>query len=142
MEKLLLFLSNIKKIYFAVLFLLSPSFVFAQTIPTNNTVTANATNCGVVNVKVDITGSNPITRNSDVILAIDVSGSMGYTITGDFKTSMDYAKDAAIAFLTQAKVNPQNRIAIVAYSTTASLKIGLTYLDAAGVTLITNQINA
>ncbi|WP_428231504.1 Ig-like domain-containing protein [Flavobacterium sp.] len=142
MEKLLLFLSNIKKINFAVLFLLSSSFVFAQSITTNKTVTANATNCGVVNVKVDITGSNPITRNSDVILAIDVSGSMGYTITGDFKTSMDYAKDAAIAFLTQAKVNPQNRIAIVAYSTTASLKIGLTYLDAAGVTLITNQINA
>uniref|UniRef100_UPI00374D9099 VWA domain-containing protein n=1 Tax=Flavobacterium sp. TaxID=239 RepID=UPI00374D9099 len=145
MEKLLLSLSNylrdIKKIYFTVLFLL-PLSGFAQSITTNKTVTANATNCGIVNVKVDITGANPITRNSDVILAIDVSGSMGNTISGDFKTSMDYAKDAAKAFLTQAKANPQNRIAIVAYSTTASLKIGLTYLNAAGVTLITNQINA
>ncbi len=67
---------------------------------------------------------------------------MGNTIPGDFKTSMDYAKDAALAFLTQAKANPQNRIAIVAYSTTASLKIGLTYLNAAGVAAITTQINA
>ncbi|MBS7231238.1 gliding motility-associated C-terminal domain-containing protein [Flavobacterium psychroterrae] len=145
MEKLLLSLSNylrdFKKIYFTVLFLM-PLCGLAQSITTNKTVTANATNCGIVNVKVAITGANPITRNSDVILAIDVSGSMGNTISGDFKTSMDYAKDAAKAFLTQAKANPQNRIAIVAYSTTASLKIGLTYLNAAGVTLITNQINA
>ncbi len=145
MEKLLLFLNNflrdIKKIQFVVL-LLSTSIGFAQTITTNKTVTANASNCGIVNVKVDITGANPITRNSDVILAIDISGSMGNTIPGDFKTSMDYAKDAALAFLNQAKANPQNRIAIVAYSTTASLKIGLTYLNAAGVTQITNQINA
>ncbi|MFC0778735.1 gliding motility-associated C-terminal domain-containing protein [Flavobacterium sp. HJSW_4] len=146
MEKQLLFLNNflrdIKKIQFLVLFLLSSSIGLAQTITTNKTVTANATNCGVVNVKVDITGANPITRNSDVILAIDVSGSMGNTISGDFKTSMDYAKDAALAFLNQAKANPQNRIAIVAYSTTATLKIGLTYLNAAGVTQITNQINS
>ncbi|WP_156062680.1 VWA domain-containing protein, partial [Flavobacterium chilense] len=146
MEKLLLSLSNflrdIKKIYFVVLFLLSSLIGFAQTITTNKTVTANATNCGIVNVKVDITGANPITRNSDVILAIDISGSMGNTIPGDFKTSMDYAKDAALAFLNQAKANPQNRIAIVAYSTTASLKIGLTYLNAAGVAAITTQINA
>lgn len=145
MEKLLLSLSSylrdIKKIYFAVLFLLWSSIGLSQSITTNKTVTANATNCGIVNVKVDITGANPITRNSDVILAIDVSGSMGYTIPGDFKTSMDYAKDAALAFLTQAKVNPQNRIAIVAYSTTATLKIGLTYLNAAGVAAITAQIN-
>ncbi|GAA3778286.1 gliding motility-associated C-terminal domain-containing protein [Flavobacterium ginsengiterrae] len=145
MEKLLLFLNNflrdIKKIQFVVL-LLSSSIGFAQTITTNKTVTANASNCGIVNVKVDITGANPITRNSDVILAIDISGSMGNTISGDFKTSMDYAKDAALAFLNQAKANPQNRIAIVAYSTTASLKIGLTYLNATGVTQITNQINA
>ncbi|KQB39789.1 gliding motility-associated C-terminal domain-containing protein [Flavobacterium aquidurense] len=145
MEKLLLSLSSylldIKKIYFAVLFLLWSSIGLAQSITTNKTVTANATNCGIVNVKVDITGANPITRNSDVVLAIDISGSMGYTIPGDFKTSMDYAKDAALAFLTQAKVNPQNRIAIVAYSTTASLKIGLTYLNAAGVAAITTQIN-
>ncbi|MFD1602257.1 gliding motility-associated C-terminal domain-containing protein [Flavobacterium artemisiae] len=145
MEKLLLFLNNFlrdtKQIQFVVLFL-STSIGFAQTITTNKTVTANASNCGIVNVKVDITGANPITRNSDVILAIDISGSMGNTISGDFKTSMDYAKDAALAFLNQAKANPQNRIAIVAYSTTASLKIGLTYLNAAGVTQITNQINA
>ncbi|MDP5202467.1 VWA domain-containing protein, partial [Flavobacterium sp. DG2-3] len=146
MEKQLLFLNNflrdIKKIQFVVLFLLSSIGGLAQTITTNKTVTANPTNCGIVNVKVDITGANPITRNSDVVLAIDISGSMGNTIQGDFKTSMDYAKDAALAFLNQAKANPQNRIAIVAYSTTASLKIGLTYLNATGVTQITNQINA
>jgi gliding motility-associated-like protein len=136
------YLRDIKKIYVVVLFLLSFFSGSAQTITTNKTVTANPGNCGIVNVKVDITGSNPVTRNSDVILAIDVSGSMGNTIPGDFKTSMDYAKDAALAYLTQAKVNPLNRIAIVAYSTTASLKIGLTYLNAAGVTAITAQINA
>ncbi|MGE6356367.1 vWA domain-containing protein, partial [Flavobacterium sp. NPDC079362] len=146
MEKLLLSFSNYlrdtQKIHCIVFFLLSSFIGFAQTITTNKTVTANTTNCGIVNVKIDITGSNPVTRNSDVILAIDISGSMAFTIPGSLKTSMDYAKDAAIAFLTQAKANPQNRIAIVAYTTTASLKIGLTYLDAAGVTAITNEINA
>ena len=80
MEKLLLSLSNfsrdIKKIYFVILFLLSSSLGLAQSITTNKTVTVNPTNCGIVNVKVDITGANPVTRNSDVILAIDISGSM------------------------------------------------------------------
>ncbi|WP_264554212.1 gliding motility-associated C-terminal domain-containing protein [Flavobacterium sp. N2038] len=148
MEKLLLSFSNnlrdIKKLYFAVLFLFSTSFVLGQapSITTSKTITANATNCGVLDVKVDITGANPSTRNSDVILSIDISGSMGYTISGDMKTSMDYAKEAAIAFVDQAKTNPQNRIAIVAYSTTASLKIGLTYLDNAGVTAVKAQINS
>ncbi|WP_029273647.1 T9SS C-terminal target domain-containing protein [Flavobacterium sp. KJJ] len=146
MEKLLLSfrtnLLDIKKIYFPVLFILSSSFGFAQNVTTNKTVSANPDNCGIVNVKIDITGSDPTTRNSDVILAIDISGSMGNTISGDLKTSMDYAKSAAIAFIDQAKINPQNRIAIVAYSTTASLKIGLTYLNAAGVTAVKNQINS
>ncbi|MBF4493078.1 gliding motility-associated C-terminal domain-containing protein [Flavobacterium sp. MR2016-29] len=146
MEKLLLSfrtnLLDIKKIYFPVLFILSSSFGFAQNVTTNKTVSANPENCGIVNVKIDITGSDPTTRNSDVILAIDISGSMGNTISGDLKTSMDYAKSAAIAFIDQAKINPQNRIAIVAYSTTASLKIGLTYLNAAGVTAVKNQINS
>jgi len=135
------YLQNIIKIHFVVLFLLSSSG-FAQSLTTLKTVSASPTDCGIVNVKVAITGANPINRNSDVILAIDISGSMAFTIPGDFKTSMDYAKAAALAFLNTAKANPQNRIAIVAYSTTATLKIGLTYLDDAGVTAITNQINS
>ncbi|MBF4467677.1 VWA domain-containing protein, partial [Flavobacterium sp. LC2016-12] len=145
MKKTLLNFSNYfqdaKKLCFIAFFLFSSSFVLGQTITTTKTITANATNCGVLDVKLDITGANPTTRNSDVILSIDVSGSMGNTISGDLKTSMDYAKDAATAFVDQAKVNPLNRIAIVAYSSTASLKIGLTYLDAAGVTAIKTQIN-
>ncbi|MBS7254874.1 HYR-like domain-containing protein [Flavobacterium branchiicola] len=148
MEKLLLSFSNnlrdIKKVYFAVFFLFSTSFVLGQapSVTTNKTITANATNCGVIDVKLDITGANPSVRNSDIILSIDVSGSMGFTITGDMKTSMDYAKEAALAFVDQAKANPQNRIAIVAYSTTASLKIGLTFLDLNGVNAVKAQINA
>ncbi|MEO8239796.1 MAG: vWA domain-containing protein, partial [Flavobacterium sp.] len=146
MKKSLLSFSNylrdIKKIYFAVLFLLSSSFGLAQTITTSKTVTANAGNCGIVNVKLDITGSNPVARNSDVILVIDVSGSMGNTISGDTKTSMDYAKLAAKSFITQASANTNNRISIVSYTTTAKLELGLTYLNPAGVTALNTKIDA
>ncbi|MRX41845.1 VWA domain-containing protein, partial [Flavobacterium sp. LC2016-23] len=146
MEKSLLSFSNylrdLKKIYFAVLFLLSSSFGLAQTITTNKTVTANAGNCGIVNVKLDITGSNPVARNSDVILVIDVSGSMGNTISGDTKTSMDYAKLAAKSFISQASANTNNRIAIVSYTTNAKLELGLTSLNAVGVTALNAKIDA
>ncbi|WP_264538263.1 gliding motility-associated C-terminal domain-containing protein [Flavobacterium sp. N1736] len=146
MEKTLLSFSNyfhdIKKIHFVFVLLISSSLGLAQTITTNKTVTANAGNCGIVNVKVDITGANPVTRNSDVILVIDVSGSMGNTISGDTKTSMDYAKLAAKSFITQASANTNNRIAIVSYTTNAKLELGLTYLNAAGVTTLNAKINA
>ncbi|PWB19358.1 vWA domain-containing protein, partial [Flavobacterium sp. HTF] len=146
MEKSLLSFSNylgfIKRIYLVVLLLFYSSFGLAQTITTNKTVTANAGNCGVVNVKLDITGSDPITRNSDVILVIDVSGSMGNTISNDTKTSMDYAKLAAKSFISQASANTNNRIAIVSYTTNAKLEIGLTYLNAAGTTALNAKIDA
>ncbi|WP_316633127.1 gliding motility-associated C-terminal domain-containing protein [uncultured Flavobacterium sp.] len=146
MEKLLLSFSNylrdIKKIYFVILFLLSSLVGLAQTITTNKTVTANATNCGVINVKLDITGANPPSRESDVILVIDVSGSMGFPIAGDTKTSMDYAKLAAKSFVSQASANTNNRISVVSYTTTAKLEIGLTYLTVAGVNAINAKIDA
>ncbi|TDO73480.1 gliding motility-associated-like protein [Flavobacterium chryseum] len=136
------YLCDIKRISFAVLLLLVSSLGFAQTVTTNKTVTANTSSCGIVNVKVDITGSDPITRNSDIILVIDVSGSMGNTISGDTKTSMDYAKLAAKSFITQASANTNNRISIVSYTTNAKLEIGLTYLNAVGVTALNAKINA
>ncbi|MBF4518414.1 gliding motility-associated C-terminal domain-containing protein [Flavobacterium sp. ANB] len=136
------YLCDIKRISFGVLLLLLTSLGYAQTVTTNKTVTANTSNCGIVNVKVDITGANPITRNSDIILVIDVSGSMGNTISGDTKTSMDYAKLAAKSFITQASSNTNNRIAIVSYTTNAKLEIGLTFLNAVGVTALNAKIDA
>src|SRR6478736_6055341 len=116
------------------------TFSFGQTITPIKTVTNSTTNCGIIDVRLDITGSNPEKRNADVILVIDVSGSMNNQIDGDAKKSMQYAKDAAKAFITTASANADNRVSIVSYSTTAKLEIGLTYLNAAGLALLTNEI--
>ncbi len=147
MKKILPFLNNclqsINKATLLVLFVLYSTISFGQTIATAKTYTANVVDCSKIDVKIDITGANPAKRNADVILVIDVSGSMANTISGDLKTSMDYAKAAAKAFITTAAAsNPANRIGIVSYTTNAKLEIGLTTLNASGITSLNAKIDA
>lgn len=124
-----------------MVFLLCTFTAFGQTITPLKTATNNPASCRVVNVKLDIAGTNPIS-NSDVILVIDVSASMNYTIPGDSEKSMKYAKDAAKTFIDAASVNPKNRIAIVSYTTNATLKIGLTELTTVGIASLKEKINS
>jgi len=124
-----------------ILLILFSNFSFGQTITPSKTVTNSTTNCGTIDVKLDITGTNPGSRNADVILVIDVSESMNYTIPNDSKKPMQYAKDAAKSFINAASSNPNNRVAIVSYGTLGKVEIGLTYLDTAGIAALFTKIN-
>ena len=140
------YIQGLTKICYILLFLLSTSVVFGQTITPTKTVTVQPGSCGIIDVELKVQGANPINRPLDVVLVIDVSGSMGNTIPGDVKTSMDYAKDAANSFIDQILVtdNPtnNNRISIVKYSTTATIVDPLTAYSAANLTALHNHINA
>ena len=145
MKNILLSFNNyfkfINKTVLVVSFMLFTSYTFGQSISTVKTIKVNPVDCDKIDVQIDITGSNPATRNADVILVIDVSGSMANTISGDIKTSMDYAKAAAKAFITTASANPANRIGIVSYTTNAKLEIGLTALNASGISNLNAKID-
>jgi gliding motility-associated-like protein len=117
------------------------SFSFGQSVTPLKTTTNSTTNCGVIDIELKITGADPASRNADVVLVIDVSGSMNDVIPNDTKKSMQYAKDAAKSFIDAAASNPNNRIALVSYTTNARLEIGLTYLDATGITSLKNKID-
>ncbi|MGL2994457.1 VWA domain-containing protein, partial [Flavobacterium sp. TSSA_36] len=115
--------------------------VFGQTITPVKTVTTSTNNCGILDVQLKFTGANPATRDADVVLVIDVSGSMNNTIAGDTKKSMQYAKDAAKSFIDAASSNPNNRIAIVSYTTNAKLESGFLSLNATNITALKAKID-
>ena len=103
MKKYLQLLNNhiqgSKNLFFVLFLLSTTSIVLGQTITPVKTVTVNAAACGTIDVQLAVTGANPISRPLEVVLVIDVSGSMANKITGDTKTSMDYAKDASTDFI-------------------------------------------
>ncbi|MBE0390434.1 gliding motility-associated C-terminal domain-containing protein [Flavobacterium sp. PL002] len=146
MKKTLLFFSNylqdINKIGITIVLLFVSTIFHGQTITTKRTVTQSASSCNAIDVQLDITGANPTNKDSDIILVIDVSGSMGYGISGDIKTSIDYAKTAANSFINSASQNPNNRISVVSYANTAKLEIGLTTLNPAGIAALKLKINS
>ncbi|MGH2666114.1 vWA domain-containing protein, partial [Flavobacterium sp.] len=136
------------KPYLLTVLLLTSSFVIGQTITPTKTVTKNPGSCSIIDVELKVQGANPVSRPLEVVLVIDVSGSMGNTISGDANTSMDYAKDAATDFINTFFLpanNPTtlNRVAIVTYSTTGTLRQGLTASSGqAGLLTIINGLNA
>ncbi|TDO95638.1 gliding motility-associated C-terminal domain-containing protein [Flavobacterium sp. 245] len=131
MKKTLHFIHLIKKAcipFCMLLFLFSSSIGFAQTITPTKTVTVAPGVCGALDVELKIQGSNPVTRPLEVVLVIDVSGSMG---DGNGKKPLAYAQDAAIDFINKMFLpanNPtgKNRVGIVTYSSTASIRRYLT----------------
>ena len=117
-----------KKIFFILLFAFLSPLIFGQTITPSKTVTQNVSSCGIIDVELKVIGANPIARPLEVVLVIDVSGSM---TSGSPDTSMDHAKDAAIDFINNIFLpanNPTglNKVAIVSYSTTATINQVLT----------------
>ncbi|MDQ6471839.1 gliding motility-associated C-terminal domain-containing protein [Flavobacterium sp. LHD-80] len=131
MKKTLHLIHLIKKAcipFCMLLFLFSSSIGFAQTITPTKTVTVAPGVCGALDVELKIQGSNPVTRPLEVVLVIDVSGSMG---DGNGKKPLAYAQDAAIDFINKMFLpanNPtgKNRVGIVTYSSTASIRRYLT----------------
>ncbi len=64
----------------------------------------------------EITGTPP-DKPIDVFLVIDTSGSMGDTISGDSKSSLYYAKAAAISFANKIiDANPTSRVGVIEFS--------------------------
>ncbi len=152
MKKYLLFFNiylqdRIKSYLFFTLILI-PCLVIGQSITPTKTVTKNPNSCSIIDVELKIQGANPISRPLEVVLVVDVSGSMGNTISGDTNTSMDYAKDAATDFINTFFLpanNPTNlnRLAIVTYATTGTLRQGLTLSSGkAGLLTIINGLTA
>ncbi|WP_426484543.1 gliding motility-associated C-terminal domain-containing protein [Flavobacterium sp. 2] len=148
MKKTLHFIHLIKKarITFCMLFfLLSSAIGFAQTITPTKTVTVAPGVCGALDVELKIQGSNPVVRPLEVVLVIDVSGSMG---DGNNPKPLAYAQDAAIDFINKMfdPVNDplgKNRVAIVTYSTTATIRQGLTLASGKnGLITIINGLTA
>ena len=123
-----------------IVFTFVSSFIYGQTITPVKTVTNSTTNCGVIDVQLKITGANPSTRDADVVLVIDVSGSMNNTISGDSNKSMYYAKEAAKSFIDAASSNSNNRIAIVSYTTNAKLVRSFLLLSPANIATLKADI--
>ncbi|KAF2330715.1 VWA domain-containing protein, partial [Flavobacterium daemonense] len=144
MKKTLHFIHLIKKAgitFCMLLFLFSSSIGFAQTITPTKTVTVAAGVCGALDVELKIQGSNPVARPLEVVLVIDVSGSMG---DGNNPKPLSRAQDAATDFINKMFLpanNPtgKNKVAIVTYSTTATIKKTLT--DSSGKSDLLTIIN-
>ncbi len=122
MKKHLPFSNYIKKISYIIFFLISSPVVFGQTItPPVKTVTVSPTSCGVIDVKLDIKGANPIDRPLEVVLVIDISGSMN---SGTPLSALTHAKNAANDFIDKVFLpinnsTHKNKVAIVTFSSTA-----------------------
>ena len=148
MKKTLHFIHFIKetnKIIILMLFLLSSAIGFAQTITPTKIVTVAPGVCGALDVELTIKGTNPVTRPLEVVLVIDVSGSMG---DGSNPKPLAYAQDAAIDFINKM-FDPandplgKNKVAIVTYSTTANIRQGLTLASGkSGLISIINGLSA
>jgi Mg-chelatase subunit ChlD len=117
-----------KTFYHLLLFLLFSIIGFAQTITPTKIVTVAPGVCGALDVELKIQGSNPVARPLEVVLVIDVSGSMG---DGSNPKPLSRAQDAAIDFINKMflpanNTTNKNRVAIVTYGSTASIRRNLT----------------
>ena len=119
------------KFIFLAFVLLTINLSFGQqvidgAITVNKTIVENPDECNQFDVTLEITGAAP-DRPVEVMLVIDTSGSMGYSIPGDSNTPMYYAKQAALNFIQKILVdnNPTvlNKVGIVSYSSSASSPI-------------------
>jgi hypothetical protein len=120
------YIQFVKKGIFLILFVLSSIIGFGQTITPTKTVTVRPGVCGKIDVELKIQGANPVSRPLEVVLVMDVSGSMDDDIQNDPNIPLDYAQDAAIDFINKTFLpanNPtgNNKIAIVKYSSSGSI---------------------
>ncbi len=119
---------RIKKELVVILFLLTSAFGFAQTVTPTKTVTVRPGVCGIIDVEVKIEGANPVSKPLEVVLVLDVSGSMNY---GTNPKPLEHAKDAAIEFINKVflpanNLAGKNKIALVKYNNRGTLVSALT----------------
>ncbi|OOG68575.1 gliding motility-associated C-terminal domain-containing protein [Flavobacterium sp. A45] len=148
MKKLLHFSNYIKGLkneLFVILLILSSVVGSAQTITPTKTVTVRPGVCGKIDVELKIQGANPVSRPLEVVLVIDVSGSMDDDIPNDNNIPLDYAQNAAVDFINKIFLpanNPtgKNKISIVKYSSNATIVKPLTL--STGQADLINAVNA
>lgn len=146
MERKLIQFLNRKVFAFFIIFF--SQFGFAQEITIDKEITENALNCQQFDVTLTITG-NPIIQPQEVVLLIDVSGSMADSVDiggGNTEQIMELAKDAATDFVNSLFLpvnNPtgQNKVSIVSYSLTGNVEIPLTADIGTGKQDIIDAIN-
>ncbi|MCG8858908.1 gliding motility-associated C-terminal domain-containing protein [Tenacibaculum finnmarkense] len=127
--------SLIKTIIILVSLLFSQLVIGQAEIIITKEIINNPINCKQFDVTLTITGNPPV-EAQEVVLLIDVSGSMGDEVddgtgTGNTEQIMEFAKDAAKDFvdeLLSPTNNPtgNNKVAIVKYASSATILTNLT----------------
>nr|WP_315262573.1 gliding motility-associated C-terminal domain-containing protein [uncultured Flavobacterium sp.] len=117
---------NIKSGLLLILFIFSSSLNFSQNITPTKTVILRPGVCGKIDVELKIEGANPASKPLEVVLVIDVSGSMDDNIHNDPENSLEHAQDAAIdfinrVFLDENNATGKNKIAIVTYANSGTI---------------------
>ena len=143
-----LFLEAKKKIFFLAFVFCAINISFGQqvidgAITVNKTIVENPDECNQFDVTLEITGAPP-QKPVEVMLVIDVSGSMDDDIPNLPNHSLDYAKVAANNFIDNvftAANNPTglNRVGIVSYSTNGTLRMGLS--DSSDIATLKSTVN-
>ncbi|CAM1333089.1 gliding motility-associated C-terminal domain-containing protein [Tenacibaculum aestuariivivum] len=127
---------SVLKLVFLVFLLLFSQLIIAQeAIVLSKQIESNPVNCKQLDVTLEIKGT-PSDATQEVILVIDVSGSMQHPVddgtgTGNTRPIMEFAKEAAkdfVAKLLSPVNNPtkKNKIAIVSYNYNANILNELT----------------